>query len=56
VRKVTHLTAQKYAASGRLGLLIALSTPIVAGNPVGTDIAIHHSPISESDETTRDRI
>jgi hypothetical protein len=53
VRKVTHLTAQKYAASGRLELLIALSTPIVAGNPVGTDIAIH---LSESDETTRDRI
>jgi hypothetical protein len=47
VRKVTHFTAQKYAASGRLEHLIAISTPIVAGDPVGTDIAIHLSDFGE---------
>jgi hypothetical protein len=53
VRKVTHLTAQKHAASGQAELLIALSAFIIEGNSVGTVLAIR---LLESDETTRDRI
>jgi hypothetical protein len=41
LRKVTHLTAQKHAASGRLKRLIALLAFIIAGIPVGTVIAIY---------------
>jgi hypothetical protein len=50
MRKVTHLTAQKHAASGQSERLIALSAFIIVGNPVGTVIAVH---LFESDETTR---
>jgi len=53
LRKVTHLTAQKHAASGQLKRLTALSAFIIAGNSVGTVLAIR---LLESDETTRDGI
>jgi hypothetical protein len=41
LRKITHLTAQKHAASGRLKWLIAFSACIIAVNPIGTVIAIY---------------
>jgi hypothetical protein len=41
LRKVTHLTAQKHAVSGRLKRRMAFSAFIIAGNPVGTVIAIY---------------
>jgi hypothetical protein len=40
LRKVTHLTGQKHAVSRRLKGLIASSAFVIAGNPVGTLIAI----------------
>jgi len=43
LRKVTHITAQKRAASGQSERLIALSAFIIEGNPVGTVIAVRLS-------------
>jgi hypothetical protein len=39
--KVTHLTAQKRAVSGRLKRLMAFSACITARNPIGTVIAAY---------------